>query len=89
MYHQRAVAARRSPLAGPDVADAIEVASVADEYAFLALQRPDCGGSYQQATQALVGIRGVSYDRLDMRSTKCGTGKTFLYDISSFFRKRG
>ena len=75
----------RSPL---NVAEAIKVGSVAEEYAFLSRQRCVCGGNYKKEVQALLENNGLSYDRLDVSCLQCGKRRSFLFDINSFHGKR-
>jgi hypothetical protein len=74
----------RSPL---NVAEAIKVGSVAEEYAFLSRQRCACGGNYKKEVQALLENNGLSYDRLDVSCSQCGKARSFLFDINSFHGK--
>lgn len=70
-----------------NLAEAIKVGSILEEYAFLSRQKCSCGGAFKNEAQALLEAGGKHYDRLDVRCPQCGTARSFLFDINAFFGK--
>ncbi len=69
-----------------ELAGAIPVQSVAEEYRRVAQEHCACGGRYHVRRQALLeGAAGRHYDRLETACQRCGAQRTFLFDISPFF----
>ncbi len=76
--------------AGPmsiDFGAAIQVHSVAEEYAYVLAHPCTCGGRWRLRMQALLrGPQGRHYDQLDVECLRCGARKSWLFggDIIPF-----
>jgi len=68
-----------------DLAKAIRVDSVGQEYAIVAATPCACGGRWRVIRQALVQHAGRFGDRLEVTCAQCGATGVFLFDISAFF----
>ena len=82
-------AARLGATPAPEVAGAVKVGSVREEYEFLSRQRCPCGGSYRKESQELLERGEMHYDRLRVTCSQCGKSKSFVFDVNSFFDRFG
>ena len=62
----------------------LPVNCVEEEYAFVSLQRCDCGGSFTVERQMLSG-GDVPMDVLAARCAECKARRDFVFDISAFY----
>ncbi|RJP26018.1 MAG: hypothetical protein C4520_01405 [Candidatus Abyssobacteria bacterium SURF_5] len=72
--------------AGPQ---AIQVNSVLEEYIYASRSRCSCGGAFRYDMQTMLAVNGVFCDELSVVCKECGRHERFLFDISSFFMKKG
>jgi len=71
-----------------DLANAIPVQSIAQEYEELRRRRCPCGGQFKLLFQALVnGPEGTHYDVLRVQCTSCGAEQKIVFAIDSFFHR--
>jgi len=54
--------------------------SVADEHAYVAQQRCDCGGSYEVAEEDRLKVGDEFFDTLRCRCVECGAEKGFSFE---------
>ncbi|MCL4459454.1 MAG: hypothetical protein M1136_00330 [Chloroflexi bacterium] len=66
-----------------DIAGAIPVKSISEEYHYIASQRCACGSRYKLQHQSLL-LEGP-YDLLRVVCLQCGAEREFLFDIRAFF----
>jgi hypothetical protein len=69
--------------------EAHRVQSVREEYAELGRIRCECGGSYRLVMQRLMQIGEQKIDLLDTKCSRCGSERSFAFNVSSLFDKHG
>ena len=65
----------------------IAVSDVSEEYAYVAKQRCQCGGSYTVERQSTGTAEGKHFDELFCKCKKCGKERSFTFDVTSLFEE--
>ena len=68
-----------------EATEPIPVKSIEEEYALIAGERCDCGGTFRVVRQSLILRPGQPCDLLEAVCVLCGGQRKFLFAIGSFF----
>jgi hypothetical protein len=67
-----------------DLGLAVQVHSIAEEYAYITAHPCSCGGRWRVTAQAVLkDTQGRYYDRLDVICRKCGKHRSFSFHLRS------